>query len=222
MVGLRDSRNRLRRPCLTETGWADVPMMCHTRRNRPFDDSTARNLGNLHKTPSLSASDPGRIFWSGVALLRTAGVRSANAAEHCARRRRRACASAGRTVGISGLGFSGVTNGGARGRHRQSARGTGSRLDGGAAVSLAWTDGSGRWAIATAERWRCVAHRFFAIREDREGSRGAGPLRGLDVEPTPTLRFAYPGSFSVRDVFAKECGRLVPQGSGRAVARQAS
>jgi hypothetical protein len=59
----------------------------------------------------------------------------------------------------------------------------------------------GRRAATAAQARRRVADRLLPLREDRPRRRGARPVRGLDVEPSRALRFAYSRSLPVRDIF---------------------
>src|SRR5471030_1633295 len=97
--------------------------------------------------------------------------------------------------------FRGSEPRGACGRCGEPARQDRPRVDGGTGVPLAGDGADCGRALAAAEGRGRVADRLFAFREDREGRRSAGPVRGVDLEPARALRFAYSGSVSVRDVF---------------------
>src|SRR5579885_2360711 len=107
-------------------------------------------------------------------------------------------------MGISRLGFPRFMYCGSRRWDREQARSTGSRLDGGAGISVARAGGYRRWPVVAAEGWGRVAHRLLAVRKDRAESRGARSVRGVDVESARALRLPHSGSLSVRHVFGEK------------------
>ena len=134
------------------------------------------------------------VFWiwkdilkPGVALLWASGGRPRDAANDGPGWRGRPRSPAWRAVGLPGLGLSWPADGGTRGWRGQPARPHRPRVDCRTRVSLARTNSDRRWSPAPAEGWRCLAHRLFALREDRAGGRGAGSVRGMDVESPRSL-----------------------------------
>jgi hypothetical protein len=146
-------------------------MMCHTRRNRPFDVIRRHEISATYTKYLVSALRiPEGHFEVGVALFRTDGVRCERSGPS-ARRCRRARASARRTLGISGLGFSGITNGGARGRtvNRRTERDRGWTVE----LPFPWRGLTGladgrSLPPKDGDVWRIDSSRFEKIGKDRE------------------------------------------------------